>query len=118
MQAEKVEFLHKKLSEEAAAHGRELMKRDAEREIVFDDLESLNDQYQQLTMAFELQTRKLSETQVSAVLARIIETQPLSFVEELKKNKKKRSDLLRGLSSFGVSFIGGSIRICMIQITV
>ncbi len=52
------------MSEDASVYSRELAKKEAEREIVFDDLESLNDQYQQLNMAFESQARKLATAQV------------------------------------------------------
>ena len=51
----------------SAAHGRELVKKEAEREVVLDDLEGLTDQYQQLNVAFQSQAGKLAETKVCCV---------------------------------------------------
>ena len=60
-----MEELRGHLSRQSSDHTRELAKREAEREIVFEDLEALNDQYQQLNMAFEAQAGKLAEAKVS-----------------------------------------------------
>jgi chromosome segregation ATPase len=57
--------LQERLSEQSSEHTRELAKREAEREIVSEDLEALNDQYQQLNMAYESQAGKLAEAKVS-----------------------------------------------------
>ena len=64
IQTTEVESLQHQLAEQAKIHSRELTKKEAEREIVFDDLESINDQYQQLNLAFETQARKLTKSQV------------------------------------------------------
>ena len=56
--------LQAKLSEDAALYGRQLCKKEAESEIMFDDLDRLNDQYQQLNREFENQASKLAKTHV------------------------------------------------------
>ena len=67
VQVSEVGTLRRSLSELSAQHARELAKREAEREIVSDDLEALNDQYQQLNMAFETQAGRLSEAKVGLI---------------------------------------------------
>ena len=57
--------LQEELCENATTYGRELSKKEAEREIVCEDLDRLNDQYQQLNMEFEEQARKLTSAHVS-----------------------------------------------------
>lgn len=63
-QVSEVEGLRGRLSKLSTEQVRELAKREAEREIIFEDLEALNDQYQQLNMAFEMQSGKLTEAKV------------------------------------------------------
>ena len=57
-------MLREELAKAAAAHKIELAKKEAEREIVLDDLEAINDQYQQLNMAFETQAQELTSAKV------------------------------------------------------
>lgn len=64
VQVSVVERLRGRQSELCSMHVREVAKKEAEREIVLDDLEALNDQYQQLNMAFETQVAKLAEAKV------------------------------------------------------
>lgn len=72
MQVAEVAGLRERLSGLVCVQERELAKKEAEREIVSDDLEALNDQYQQLNMAFESQAGKLAEAKVGvASIARV-----------------------------------------------
>lgn len=64
MQRSEMANLQEELGEAKAAHKRELAKKETEKEIILDDLEGLNDQYQQLNMAFETQRRELATAKV------------------------------------------------------
>ena len=70
VQVAEVAGLQERLSSLVCVQERELAKKEAEREIVSDDLEALSDQYQQLNMAFESQAGKLAEAKVGVALSK------------------------------------------------
>ena len=59
-----MEEMKKLMDEQEGAYKRNVAKKEAEREIVLDDLDRMSDQYQHLNMRFEDQVRKQAATQV------------------------------------------------------
>ncbi len=59
-----MEAMKARVEEQAASHKRDIFRKDAEREIILDDLDRMSDQYQKLNMKLEDQSRKLELAQV------------------------------------------------------
>ena len=62
-QTSELTTLRTQLSEQAFHHERQLRKNETEHEVILDDLDRLNEQYQQLQEAFGTQSKCLKEAQ-------------------------------------------------------
>ena len=84
------------MEEQRTKHRKELMKKDSEREIVSEELDSLTEQYQQLESAFESQSSQLSHSQSEVEeLRRELETKTAELGKLTQQDKKRRASLSR-----------------------
>ncbi|KAL5466847.1 hypothetical protein EMCRGX_G030998 [Ephydatia muelleri] len=92
-----VEALQKRIAERDAIHEKELKSKDMERDLVGDELDHLTEQYQQISTAFETQTKDLLSAQ--AEIKRLSE-EAANWENEVRKLQyhKRRESLSREYS--------------------
>ena len=84
------------MEEQRGRHSKELMKKDSEREIVSEELDSLTEQYQQLESAFESQSSQLSHSNSEVErLRRELETKTAELGKLTQQDKERRASLSR-----------------------
>jgi septal ring factor EnvC (AmiA/AmiB activator) len=84
------------MEEQRARHTKELMKKDSEREIVSEELDSLAEQYQQLESAFESQSSQLSNSHSEVEqLRRELETKTAELGKLAQQDKERRASFSR-----------------------
>ena len=84
------------MEEQRAKHSKELMKKDSEREIVSEELDSLTEQYQQLESAFESQSSQLSHSHSELEqLRQHLEVKITELDKLTQQDKQRRASLSR-----------------------
>ena len=84
------------MEEQRGKHTKELMKKDSEREIVSEELDSLTEQYQQLESAFESQSSQLSHSHSEMEKLRLeLEAKTAELDKFTQKDKERRASLSR-----------------------
>eukprot|EP00731_Ephydatia_muelleri_P026913 Em0018g1013a len=86
-----VEALQKRIAERDAIHEKELKSKDMERDLVGDELDHLTEQYQQISTAFETQTKDLLSAQDELERAAAI----IGDYEKMREEKSKEMQLLK-----------------------
>lgn len=96
LQSLEAESLQAAMEEQRTRHSKELMKKDSEREIVSEELDSLTEQYQQLESAFESQSSQLSHSHSEVErLRRELETKTAELGKLTQQDKERRASLSR-----------------------
>ena len=91
-----MESLQAAMEEQRGRHSKELMKKDSEREIVSEELDSLTEQYQQLESAFESQSSQLSHSHSEVErLRRELETKTAELGKLAQQDKERRASISR-----------------------
>ena len=96
MQSLEVDSLQAAMEEQRAKHSKELMKKDSEREIVSEELDSITEQYQQLESAFESQSSQLSHSHSEVEkLRQELDAKTAELGKRALQDKERRASLSR-----------------------
>lgn len=90
MQSSEIEALHSEMEREKTRHSKELKKKDSEREIVSEELESLNEAYRQLELVFESQSSQLSHSNSEIVKLKVDSEMKVAELDKLTQQQRER----------------------------